>query len=61
MELGGLIILILGVMFGPPFLLVVIGISKRNENPDTAKKLYIFAAVYVLISCGICASILMGL
>jgi hypothetical protein len=61
MELGGIILIILGIMFGPPFLLVVIGISKRNENPDTAKKLYICAAVYVLVSCGICASMMFGL
>jgi hypothetical protein len=61
MESTGLIVLIgliLGVMFGPPLLLLIIGLYKRKTKPETAKVLFILAGIYVLIGGGICATLL---
>lgn len=59
--IGGLIIFTLGVWFGPPLILTVIGISRFRENRKLAKTLFIMAVIYVLIGAGICASALTGL
>ena len=56
-----IILLILLVMFGPPVVLIILGVNKRKDKPTTANVLFILAAVYVLIGGGICASILNGL
>lgn len=61
MELGGLIVIILGIMFGPPTLFLIIGISKKNDKPKLAKIFFILAAVYVIVGGGLCASILTGI
>jgi hypothetical protein len=56
-----IILLILAVMFGPPLILLIIGLNKRAQRPDSAKVFYILAVVYLLIGGGICASILSDL
>ena len=53
-----IIFIILLVMLGPPIALLIIGLSKRDTEPDRAKRFYIAAVVYVLISGGICASLM---
>jgi len=58
--IGTLIFTILGVWFGPPLILTIIGISRFRENRKLAKILFIIAVIYVLIGAGICASILNG-
>lgn len=57
----GIILLIFAVIFGPPLLLLSIGLSKRKTSPDSAKACYIIAVVYLIIAGGICASILVNI
>ena len=56
--MGIIILIILGVIFGPPLVLLLIGINIRKENPKTTKILFIIAVAYVLIGGGICATLL---
>ena len=55
----GAIILVLFIMFGVPIILTIIGISLRNKNKKTSKTLLIIAVVYVLISLGVCGSLML--
>ena len=59
-NLDGLAILILAIMFGPAILLAIIGFSQYNNNKKTAKILFILAGLYLLISLGICGTLLLG-
>lgn len=62
LEIGGLdtlLYMILAIMFGPPVLLVCIGIGVR-KNKKFSKVLFILAATYLLIGLGICASMIYG-
>ncbi len=58
MNFDGLIILILAIMFGPAILLAIIGLAVRGNNKKASKVLFILATVYVLISLGICGSMM---
>lgn len=42
-----------------PLILFIAGMFNRKTNPKTAKILFIIAAVYLLVSSGICGSLLM--
>lgn len=57
-NLGGLFVLIIAIMIGPPIVLTIIGFSVKKYNPNTAKVLFILAAIYLLIGLGICGSML---
>ena len=57
-DMFGIFAIIFGIMFGPPLILLLIGLSRRKTNPDTAKKFYIAAVVYLIVSGGICASLM---
>lgn len=57
-NLGGLIFLIVFIMIGPPILLTIIGLLIKKNSPNTAKTLYILAALYLIIGLGICGSML---
>ena len=59
MNLDGLIYLIVAIMFGPAILLTIIGFAVLKKNKKAAKILFILAAVYVIISLGICGSMMM--
>ncbi|AUP81614.1 hypothetical protein C1H87_12595 [Flavivirga eckloniae] len=59
MNLDGLIYLILVIMFGPAILLAIIGFAIRANNKKAAKVLFILAALYVIVSLGICSSMVM--
>ncbi len=59
-NLDGLFILIGLIMFGPAILLVIIGLIIRRKNKKAAKVLFILATVYVIISLGICGTLLVG-
>lgn len=52
------IFLILGVMFGPPILMVIYGIKIGKTEPQRAKMFYILAVVYLVIGVGSCLTIL---
>ncbi|PIA78936.1 hypothetical protein BFR04_05290 [Gaetbulibacter sp. 4G1] len=59
MNLDGLIYLIIAIMFGPAILLTIVGFAILKKNKKAAKVLFILAAVYVIISLGICGSMMM--
>lgn len=61
-NLDGLFVLILLIMFGPAALLGIIGILLMTKNKKRAGKIFmILAGVYMLISLGVCGSMIMGL
>lgn len=58
--LGILILMILFIGFGIPIILAIIGLSfhlKKKKN--TAKVLFIIATIYILISLGVCGSMVL--
>ena len=57
-DFSGIIYLILAVMFGPAILFAIIGLAVRKKNKKAAKVLFILAVVYVVISLGVCGSMI---
>ena len=57
-NLDGLIYLILVIMFGPAALLAIIGFAVFKKYRKAAKVLFILAVVYVIVSLGICGSMM---
>lgn len=56
-NLGGLVFLIVLIMFGPALLFLIIGfILRRKQKKKAAKIFFILAGVYLLISLGVCGS-----
>lgn len=61
-NLDGLFILILLIMFGPAVFLGIIGIILMAKNKKKGGKVFlILAGVYLLISLGVCGSMMVGL
>ena len=61
-NLDGLFVLILLIMFGPAALLGIIGIILMTKNKKKAGKIFmILAGVYLIISLGVCGSMIVGL
>jgi len=58
-ALAMIFLLIAGIMVGPPIILLIIGLTKRKKDPSQAKTFYLLALVYILVSGGICASMVM--
>ena len=57
--LGVMILLILLIMFGIPIILAIIGaVQWSRGKKKAAKVLFIIAVVYLLISLGICGSMM---
>lgn len=59
-NLDGLVVLMVAIMFGPAILLTIIGFAILKKNKKAAKVLFILAAVYVIISLGICGALMNG-
>ncbi|MDO6595814.1 hypothetical protein Q4512_02740 [Oceanihabitans sp. 2_MG-2023] len=59
MNLDGLFIIIGLIMFGPAILLAIIGAFVFKKNKTAAKVLFILAAVYLIISLGVCGSMML--
>jgi len=60
-DLSGLVVLIVFVMFGPALLFLIAGFVLRSKQKKKASKiLFILAGVYLLISLGICGSLMGG-
>jgi len=59
-NLDGLIVLIIAIMFGPAILLAIIGFTILKKNKKAAKILFILAAIYVIVSLGICGALVNG-
>ena len=56
--LGGLVVILVLIMVGPPILITIIGLVINKNQPKAAKVLYILASVYLLIGLGICGSLM---
>ena len=46
------------IMFGPAILLTIIGLAILKSNKKAAKVLFILAVVYVIVSLGVCGSMM---
>lgn len=57
-NLDGLFLLIGAVMFGPAIILAIIGFFLLKKHKKAAKICFILAVVYVIISLGVCGSML---
>lgn len=57
-NLDGLLILIIAIMLGPAILLTIIGFAIKSKNKKAAKVLFILATIYVIVSLGICGSMM---
>jgi len=57
-NLDGLIYLILAIMFGPAIFFTIIGFCVLKNHKKAAKVLFILAAVYCIVSLGICGSMM---
>lgn len=57
-NLDGLVYLIIAIMFGPAVLLALIGFIVFKKHRKSSKVLFILAAVYVIVSLGICGSMM---
>ena len=60
MNLDGLVYLMVAIMFGPAILLAIIGFSILKKNKKAAKVLFILAAIYVIVSLGVCGALVAG-
>ncbi|MDG5491037.1 hypothetical protein [Psychroserpens sp. SPM9] len=60
MNFDGLLVMILLIMFGPAILLAIIGIIVYKKHKKAAKVLFILAALYLIISLGICGALIAG-
>lgn len=58
-NLDGLIYLILAIMFGPAILLGFVGALLHKNNKKAAKVFFILAAVYIIVSLGLCGTMIM--
>ena len=60
-NLDGLVIMIVLIMFGPAILLGIIGVVLIAQNKKKSGKVFvILAGVYLLVSLGICGSMMIG-
>ena len=59
-NLDGLVIILVVIMFGPAILLTIIGFAILKKHKKAAKVLFILAAVYLIISLGICGALISG-
>lgn len=60
MDFDGLLLMIVAIMFGPAILLAIIGAFLLKKNKRAAKVLFILAAVYLIISLGVCGALIAG-
>ena len=59
-NLDGLVVLIFAIMFGPAVILTIIGFTVNKKYKKAAKVLFILAAVYLIVSLGICGSMILS-
>ena len=59
-NLDGLVLILVAIMLGPAIILTIIGAAVFKKNKKAAKVLFILAAVYLLISLGICGALING-
>ncbi len=54
--MGPMIVILYLVFHAPAFIMLFIGLNKRESDPERSKTLLILAGVYFVIGGGICAS-----
>ena len=59
-NLDGLVALIVAIMFGPAILLAIVGFALFKKHRKAAKVFFILAIVYLIVSLGICGTLMMG-
>lgn len=59
-NLDGLVVLIAAIMFGPAILLAIIGFGLLKKHKKAAKVFFILAVVYLIVSLGICGTLMLG-
>jgi uncharacterized membrane protein len=57
-NLEGIIPIIIAIMLAPAILLAIIGFALKKKHRKAAKVFFILATVYVIVSLGICGSIM---
>jgi hypothetical protein len=58
--LASLVLFFSLLIFGVPVILFIVGLLRLRTNKDSAKNLFIFAAVWLIVGGGICAALVMG-
>ena len=58
-NLDGILTLILAIMFGPAILLAIVGLGLYKNHRKASKIFFILASVYLLISLGICGTLML--
>ena len=56
----GIIYFFLAIMLGPPILLGIIGLGLYKKHKKASKVFFILAGLYLLISLGICGTLMMS-
>ena len=58
-DYGGVILLVLFIMFGIPMALLIIVLAIKNKYKKASKILLILAAIYLIISLGYCGAMML--
>ncbi len=59
-NLDGLVIILIAIMFGPAIVLAIIGFGLYKNHRKASKVFFILAGLYLLISLGICGTLIMS-
>ena len=59
-NLDGLVVIILAILLGPAIVLAIIGFAVLKKNKKAAKIMFILAALYLIVSLGICGALVGG-
>ena len=51
-----LVVVVILILLSPAIILTIIGLAVRKKNENSAKTLFIIAAVYVLVGAGWCGT-----
>ena len=54
----GIILIYLLIWLSPALILIIVGLTRRKENPELAGWLFIIAVIYLIVSFGMCASMM---
>lgn len=57
-DYTGVFVMIIAIMFGPAIVMTIIGLSLFKKRKKAAKVLFILSAIYLIVSLGICGSMM---
>ncbi len=49
-----LVLIYLLIWLAPALILIIVGLTRRKENPELAGWLFIIAVIYLIVSFGMC-------